>query len=261
MLIAGQPLTTLLASALIVTLGAAVQGAVGFGMALTTVPLLLWTGRPLSEAVAVLFGASLVQTAFGAWTVRHEIPWRTTLWVTAAQWATVPIGVLGMGALAAAGPTVVRQAVGGILVGVLALRFAFRPRPREQLARGWSVVAGASAGFLAGLVGMAGPPIVLFALAHPWSKNRLRGFLWASFLLMLPAGAVALAWRMGIEVLAWSLLGLALAPCSWLGSLAGMKLSRRWSSERLRVMATAMLGLVAASSIIGPLLGGDPTAR
>ncbi|MCA9656202.1 MAG: TSUP family transporter [Myxococcales bacterium] len=242
--------------ALVVTLGAAVQSAIGFGMGMVVVPLLLWSGRSLPEAVALLLAASLVQTAYGTWTVRAEVPWRTTLPVAAAQWAFVPLGVAGMVMLSEARPGVVDQAVGGIVGGVLVLRAVFRPRPRPQLARGWGLLAGAGAGFLAGLVGMGGPPIVLYALAHAWSKDRFRGFLWSSFLLVLPAATAVLVWRQGAELLRWSLLGLLLTPCPWLGSMAGLAVSRRWAVERVRLVAMGTLALIVAWSVLGPIVRG-----
>ena len=34
-------------------------------------------------------------------------------------------------------------------------------------------------GVLAGLCGMGGPPLVLWAMAHDWPTQRIRGFLFA----------------------------------------------------------------------------------
>lgn len=252
----GIPLAQLASAALIMTVGVALQSAVGFGMGLVTVPLLLWTGRSLPEAVAILLGASAVQNAYGTWTVRSIVPWRTTLGVATGQWVFVPLGVLAMGALAAAGPDVVKQAVGGIVAAILVLRAAFRPTPRASLPWTWGALAGAGSGFLSGLVGMGGPPIVIFALAHEWTKDQFRGFLWSSFLVMLPVTTTVLAVRMGVEVLGWTAFGIVLLPCLWLGSRAGLLLSHRWDAERMRNVATGMLVLVAAWSVLGPYLVG-----
>ena len=255
-MIFGQAVEALVAAALIMSLGVALQSAVGFGRGLVAVPLLLWTGRSLPEAVAILLGASAVQNAYGTWTVRRIVPWRTTLGVATGQWLLVPFGILAMGALTAAGPALVKQAVGGIVVAVLVLRAAVRPTPRDTLSWFWGALAGAGSGFLSGLVGMGGPPLVLFALAHAWTKDQFRGFLWSSFLLMLPATTTVLAWRMGVEILGWTAFGLALLPCLWLGSRAGLALSRRWDADRMRKVATGMLILVAAWSVLGPSLVG-----
>jgi uncharacterized membrane protein YfcA len=252
----GHSIEALAAAAAIMTLGVALQSAVGFGMGLVTVPLLLWTGRALPEAVALLLGASAVQCAYGTWTSRTLVPWRSTLPVAVAQWMFVPLGVAGMAALASAGPDVVKQAVGAIVAGILVLRAVVRPSPTDALPRAWAAATGAASGFLVGLVGMGGPPLVLYALAHDWDKDAFRGFLWSSFLLALPAAAIVLAIRLGVNVLGWSAFGLALLPLLWLGSKAGLALSHRWDAARMRTVATAMLVLIATWSVLGPLLVG-----
>lgn len=255
-MVLGQPIEALIGAAVILTLGVALQSAAGFGMGMVTVPLLLWTGRSLPEAVALLLGASVVQCAYGTWTSRDLVPWRSTLRVAVAQWIFVPVGVAGMAALASTGPDVVKQTVGGIVVGILVLRAAVRPTPRESLPSFWAALTGAAAGFLVGLVGMGGPPLVLYALAHTWDKDAFRGFLWSSFLLTLPAAALLLALRMGPEILGWTAFGLGLVPLLWLGSKAGLVLSRRWDAARMRTVATVMLVLIAAWSVLGPLVAG-----
>jgi uncharacterized membrane protein YfcA len=56
-------------------LGALLQSAVGFGMALVAVPLLVLAGRPLPIAVALVLGAAIVQTAYGSYIARERIRW------------------------------------------------------------------------------------------------------------------------------------------------------------------------------------------
>jgi uncharacterized membrane protein YfcA len=242
------------AIAVIVLLGAGLQGAVGFGMGLVAVPLLLFSGRTLPEAVAVLLGAGLLQTAYGAWLCRREIPWKQTASLAAVQWVAVPVGVMGMGLLAAAGPAVVKQVVGAIVIGLLILRAVLRPKPRDSVGTGWGVVASVASGLLAGLVGMGGPPIVLYALAHDWEKDTFRGFLFATFLLVLPTAGVALAWRMGVQVLGWTVVGAAMFPAVVVGSKVGFGVSKRWDAATMRRVATGLLVVIAGWSLIGPFV-------
>lgn len=134
-MVLGQPIEALVGAAVILTVGVALQSAAGFGMGMVTVPLLLWTGRSLPEAVALLLGASVVQCAYGTWTSRHLVPWRSTLRVAVAQWIFVPIGVAGMAALASTGPDVVKQAVGGIVVASWSSEPPSAPRPGSRFRR------------------------------------------------------------------------------------------------------------------------------
>lgn len=247
--------TALVLAALICCCGALVQAAVGFGMALFMVPLLLWVGFALPEAVAMVIGAALLQTAYGTWTVRAAIRWREALSFTAIHWLFIPVGVLGMVLLSdrVEGATL-KQAVGALILVLLVARVSLRPRPRAELHRGWTVLAAATTGTLAGLVGMPGPPMALYALAHEWDKDRFRGFLWSQFVLGLPVLLALLAWREGVAVLWFTALGLACLPLIGLGAKLGALISQRWERAQLQRAATILMFVIAAWSIVGPLV-------
>src|SRR5690606_26666439 len=110
----------------------------------------------------------------------------------------------------------------------VALRAVAAPPPRPQVPGRWGALAGVTSGILGGGVGMGGPPLVLFALAHDWPPDRFRVFLWSQFLLATPAVVTLFVWRYGASVLvAWAL-GIALAPAVWLGGAAGRRLASGW---------------------------------
>jgi uncharacterized membrane protein YfcA len=239
----------------ILGLGAMLQSAVGFGMALVAIPLLVLGGRPLPEAVALVLGAALVQTAYGTYVTRKQVVWRRTFSFAAIQWVALVAGVACMSLLVGANPAVIKQTVGAALFAIVTAQIVLRPHPRERLARGWTFAAAGSAGFIAGLVGMGGPPVVLFALAHRWSRDTFRGFLWSQFLLVLPILAVALVIRFGTGLVEWLGIGVATAPVVWLGSRIGLRVTQRWDSRRLHVAAVIMLYAIALASLFGPYLG------
>jgi len=240
--------------AAILGLGATLQSAVGFGMALAGVPLLVWAGHPLPVAVALLLGGALVQTAHGTYVTREHIRWRLALPFAAIQWLALGGGVMGMQRLSDADPAVMKQGVGAIVIIVMTAQLIVRPRPRERLAAVWTAVAASTAGLLAGLVGMNGPPLVFYALAHTWNRDRFRGFLWSQFLLVLPVLIVALAIRFGGQLLESVAIGVALAPILWLGSKLGIATTRRWDRKRLQLAAVIMLYLIGAAGVLGPYL-------
>lgn len=241
--------------AAILGLSALLQGAIGFGMALIAVPLLVLGDRPLPIAVALLLGAAIVQAAHGTYVARASVDWRRAFSIAAVQWVAVVAGVACMSLLLDADPVVIKQAVGGALLIVVTAQLVLRPTPRERLAPGWRFVAGGSAGFLAGLVGMGGPPLVLYALAHRWSRDTFRGFLWSQFLLVLPVLAVVLVLRFGGSLAGWVGVGVAMAPLVWLGSRLGLSVTRRWDGRRLQVAAVIMLYLIAVAGLLAPYLG------
>lgn len=241
-------------AAAVIVAASALQSAVGFGMGLFSVPLLLWAGHPLADAVALVTGAGVAQTSYGTWTARKSVRWRRTLTVAGLMALFVPVGVLGMFALSGFGPAVVKQWVGAMIIAALVTRVVAKPQPRPRV--GWlgTGLACAIAGVLAGLVGMPGPPLVIYALAHQWTKDEFRGFLWSVFLLGWPVLLVLLTWRFGTDVLIAFGIGLALTPAVWLGSPIGLRISSRWQVEQVQRAATFLLVIIAATSVISPFV-------
>lgn len=242
-------------AAVVLVLGAILQTAVGFGIGLFAIPLLIWLGHSLPHSVALLLGAAAVQSAIGVVAMRRIIDWRRTIFIGAFQWAAVPLGILAMGWFIDLGMAAVKQAVGASLFVLVTLRLFFRPAPRERLARPWGALSGGAAGFLAGMVGMGGPPLVFYAQAHAWDKDRFRGFLWAQLLTGQPAVLAMLTWRSGPTILVHYALGLALAPLLWLGTRAGFSLTARWKLHHVSLSATVVLYAIAVASMTAPFVG------
>jgi len=235
--------------------GAFLQTAVGFGIGIVCVPLLLWAGWSLPSAVAIVLGAGWIQSVFGVFKARRALLPPASIKVALGQWLMAPVGVMAMALLVSLGPGTVKQCVGLALLGVLTLRFLLRPAAKQALADGWAYFAGGAGGLLAGMVGMGGPPIVLFAMAHDWEKGTFRKFLWLQFFLGVPIVLAALVQRVGSAVLYDFATAVAFAPAIWLGSLAGLKLTARRTSRQLNLAAALLLYTLACASLLGPLLG------
>src|SRR5690606_41590317 len=101
---------------------------------------------------------------------------------------------------------------------------------------------GAVIGFLAGAVGMGGPPLVLYVLRQrQWRQQEQRAYLWSLFLLGAPARAALIAWHFGLGFLSHICFGLLLAPVVWVGSELVLRIGRDWSGETLRSAALVLL--------------------
>ncbi len=244
-----MPIEIAVAASILAT-GALLQSAVGFGLPLVSVPLLLLAGHSLPTAVSLSFGAALMQAAHGCYIGRDLIRWRLTLSLATIQWVTVGLGVAAMGLLVKGDPARVTQAVGALVVLAVTALWVLRPEPRDQVGAGWGVGAAATAGFMGGLVGIPGPPMVLFAMAHRWAPDVFRSFLWSQFLLILPVYAAALTFWFGLSMLGWFGLGVALAPVVWVGSWAGRALTRHWNARRVRIAATIVLYAIGVASLL-----------
>ncbi len=248
-----NPLLWLVAAG-IVTLGAFIQSASGFGLAIVSIPLLTLAGLRLPEAVAVVIAAATVQAALGLRSIRAAFRPAQTLPVAAGQWIGTPLGVLLLVTLLENGPEVARQAVGGVVILFNTLHLTLRPKPRKQLHSLFGPIAGFGGGLLGGLVGMGGPPLVFFAMAHTWDGKRFRGFLWWQLVCNAPVVLTVYALQFGVDVLWFALQGALCAPVLWLGTRAGLALSGRWSRAQIMVVAALLLYAVGLNGLLGHLL-------
>lgn len=231
--------------------GAFLQGVVGFAFVLVTTPLLLKAGMPLQQTVAVGATCIMLQTAVACWQTRREIPWREVMRVLVPRMIGLPIGIWLLTVLAASSPDRIKQVVGCAVLLAVGLMLLVRPKPKQHVPATATVAAGGSSGLLAGLVGMGGPPLVLWTALHPWSTRRSRAFLWASFLLVAPPQLGLLAWNYPHDTGQGMLFGVVgfplIAGFSYLGVRAGDFLPRRWL-RRAMFSLLAVIGVLYATA-------------
>jgi len=230
------------------------QGAVGFGSGLLAIPLMLWAGIDLPIAIATLPGAVAVQTAYNTWRYRVHVPWSKTVGTTVWRYLSLPVGVWLLVLLAEQTIDTAKQVIGAALLVVLTVQWFAKIQPREHLQWVWTPIAGGLSGVMAGALGMGGPPIVLWVMAHDWPSRASRAYLWVTFLLLMPPQTALLVWQFGWPVAYAVGLGLAAAPLVIVGATLGEKLGERLDRRRLRRAAFALLLIIALSSILGPLL-------
>jgi uncharacterized protein len=239
--------------------GSLTQGATGFGSAMIAIPLMLWGGLTLPAAIAVNTAIITLQGATSCWKHRESIPWSDTKAMVVLRFVSVPVGVLALTSMQAWGPIFVKQIVGITLLATLAFLLAFKVRPVAHLSPIWTAIAGSTSGFLTGAVGMGGAPLVTWTLTRDWEPARVRGFLWATSLQMVPISLVLLVWQFGAQVL-WSfLVGMIAFPIVALGNRWGIQLGDTFSRTVLRRVTYTLLAFTASVSILAPWL--TPTQR
>ena len=107
-------------------------------------------------------------------------------------------------------------------------------------------------GFLLGLCGIGGPPMVLWVMAHNWSMNRARAFLFFIFATGIPLQALLLWLAFGNPIFEAMLLGLVALPAVAAGLYVGLWLAHIAPDRALRNLSWAVLVLIAISSIVMP---------
>ncbi|MCC7146124.1 MAG: sulfite exporter TauE/SafE family protein [Phycisphaeraceae bacterium] len=239
---------------LVVFCGCVIQSAVGFGFALFAVPILVWAGLSLPASVCLSLTCMIFQSSLNCYEYRQHIRWRQTLPLFFLRLVSLPIGIWLMTQLIDFGPSRIKQVIGAFIFCFLVLQWSLRIKPRPHVHPGWTVLAGTSSGLAAGLVGMGGPPIVLWVMAHDWPPRQARSFTWTVFLQLMPINLAILILKFGPPLYQPLLIGLAMTPLGLLGTMLGVRLGAKLSSRRLRWAATLLLVIIALSSLLNPYL-------
>jgi uncharacterized membrane protein YfcA len=227
------------------------QSAVGFGFNLLAVPVLLFFGLKLHEAIAVSVVAQVWQHGVGVWHTRAAIVWRPLVPAIIAVAIFLFVGVALQGALRTWEASSIRRLVGVLILAGLLTMWYFKPTPKAHRHVAWAWLAGACGGLMGGLVGAPGPPLVLWIMAHDWSNQRLRGSIWAMFILLVPVLFVFLWLRYGNDLLIVMLPSVALIPIIQLAAMFGVRIGSAMSKQLLRRIAFALLLIIAVVSMLG----------
>jgi uncharacterized membrane protein YfcA len=207
--LSGVTLTNFLLASAVMATGSAVQGAVGFGLALFAAPILALIDPHL--APGPLLVANVALTAFMARRESHAIRRPDLVWSLGGRVVGIGIALLVMRALS---PRGIDLLFGGIVLAGVAmtaggLRFELNP--------GTLLGAGLTSGVMGTATAIGGPPMALVYQRE--TGPRIRGTLSAYFTIgaVLSAIGLALAGRFGTAELRD---GLLLCPGVVLGFLA-----------------------------------------
>jgi uncharacterized protein len=232
----------LVAAALATLAGATIQGSIGFGMNLVTVPVLALV-LPRSLPVTVVFLGVPISIAM----LRHEhrsLDRNGLTWIIIGR---VPGTIVGAWTVATASVAVRQGLIGAFVLGFVVASLAVPPipvDPRTQLA------AGAVSGVTGTAAGIGGPPIALLYQHH--AGPAMRSTLAASFFFgtLLSLTTLGIAGEVGWAQL---LLGAGLAPIVVIGSYASRRfhdvLDRGWMRPAVLVFAAVSACVVIVDAV------------
>ena len=238
----------------VLCLASTVQSAIGFAYALVATPLLIWADIPLPHVVTMVAACSFLQAVIGARHLRASIPWRVTLLAMAVRVSMLMVGLLILRRISAWDTGRIKFAVGMVLCLLVITQLFGRDRPAREIHWAWGPLAFGASGLLAGACGMGGPPLVLWALAHPWPVEKTRGFLFAVFAASIPIQLVLLYLTFGTDILRILIITLLLSPAVFAGAAIGLPLGNRLSRPVLCGIVYAVLLVIGLSSIVPYLL-------
>lgn len=166
-------------------IGATVLSTVGFGIGMTTTPVLLLVFDPQTAVVTVntisilLFGLIIHQN-------RSEIPLRSVAPWCVAGLAGVPVGVF---VLSSANASLLRIGITALIIALTAVTALNLQRVMPR-SRWFGLAVAAVVSALLNSLGIGGPLMALYILARGWPPNALRGSLALYFVVVEASGVV-----------------------------------------------------------------------
>jgi uncharacterized protein len=235
-------MSDLLLVILVFLCSALVHSVAGFGAGLVAMSLLVMQW-PVVQAIGVVSICSLLLNLWMAVSLRKDIQWTELRPMVLATFAGVPLGVLMLHSLP---EEWIIGGLGAILLGH-SLRSLFAKGGKVKPVSGrWGYVAGLCGGMLGGAFNTSGPPVILYATARGWPKDRFRATLQIYFSV---TGALAMTLFIASGVVNstsvyWTVIAV---PTMVAGFGIGQIVARRVSPEQFRVMVLIGLGIMGAN--------------
>lgn len=162
----------ILITSLFVFIASIIQGIVGFGFALISVPLLSLI-LPLDIIVPIVVAGSLVTNCIIVYFTREHIRLKQIKTMIIFGLLGIPLGVYGLNKI---NPDVLKMIIGILIIStsifmIKGIKVKFK---NVKISYG---IAGFISGFLKGCVSISGPPIVLFLSNEGYEKNEFKANL------------------------------------------------------------------------------------
>lgn len=220
------------------------RGFSGFGAGLILAPSLSLLFPPQHVIAAVLL---LEMTAAGGLIPEavHQTKWTEVLTLALSAAVMVPVGAYFLSVLE---PSLMRRVIGALILGFVVLLTTgqhYFPKPHISFTSG----IGALSGFLTGLAGIGGPPIVLYQLAgeNTAATNRAN---FISFFALTQFVALISYWVSGLLSIDALLLFAHFAPVFLLGLFLGGFCFKRVNESLFRKFVLALLLIAAILALV-----------
>lgn len=216
-----------------------VRGFAGFGSGMIMIAVLMALYPP-ATALPVVLLTELVLSLVLLPTAWFDIKW-TSIWpMVLAAAITSPAGVMVL--------SVLNEEVARVMVSVLILSFVIKLQLQRSLNEKPSTAnamrAGGLSGFMGGIAGMTGPPVVAFFLRLSLAPREIRATMIGYFVIVDAWLLWSFAWQTQVNSVHANLAFLALIPLvigSFVGSLlfplATPKIYRRIALTAISVAA------------------------
>jgi len=216
---------------------ALLQATNGFGFAVLAVPFFLFL-VPADQAIQLVIMLSLAISLVMIPPLRDAIDPGLLRRLTIGSAIGLPVGLVVFGY---SDPLIVRLAAGIVIVlfaAMLGWNRYRRRSPQMAMRPGFDLGAGAIAGVATGLVGMPGPPVMIYLMLAAAPMRAVRATLVAFFALVYAATLLSDVVFLGVTAAEWEIAA-TLLPLTWIGGVVGLRVA-----ERLPETAAAILSIL-----------------
>lgn len=230
---------------------AVLQATNGFGFAVLAVPFFLLL-VPADQAIQLVIILSLAISLVMLPRLRDAIDPHLLLRLAVGSAIGLPIGLVAFGY---SNPLIVRLAAGVVITLFAAMlgwnRYRRHP-PLVAMRLGLDLGAGTVAGAATGLVGMPGPPLMIYLMLASAPMRAVRATLVAFFVLVYAATLLCDVVFLGVPAGDWAIAA-ALLPLTWIGGIVGLRIADRLHETvavilSILVLAVAGLYTLAAAA-------------
>ena len=224
-----------LIACVIITFASAIQTAIGFGLALIAVPMLLLINPDMVPAPILL--VAFVQLSLNSWAHRKHINWQPLAYAFIGR---IPGTVLAAWALTATGLAGIQIFIGLAVLMAVAISLGNWNIAGSNINHFW---AGSVAGFTGTTSAIGGPPIAL--LYQHEQGDKVRANLSAFFVLGSIMSFAGMAWAGAVTQQSFYFAALFI-PAATVGFWLGIK-TKHWLQPRF--MRPAILILCGSSGL------------
>jgi uncharacterized protein len=236
-------LAIVVVAAVATLVGATIQGSIGFGMNLVTVPALALT-VPEALPVAVIVLGLPISLAM----LRHELADVDRAGISWIILGRIPGTVLGAWIVATVSTGTLQLVVGLVLLAIVLSSFVAPPIPVVPASQ---AITGAVSGVTGTAAGIGGPPLAVLYQRH--TGPAIRATLSASFLIgtVLSLAMLGVSGSVGTDQLA---LGAGLTPFVLAGVLLGRRAHRVLDKGWMRPAVLAFAAVSAVAVVVDALV-------
>ena len=238
----------LLITIVIIVIGGILRGFLGFGPALITIPVLAYLYTP-TEALVIHIIMEIPSTilllpiAFRHSQLKQMLPMFTSMILA------IPIGML---LIVTIDPQFMRMII-SIIVLLLVFFLASGIELKSITGRLSMIISGVIGGFIQGVAGMGGPPIVSVLLARGDDPDTSRGNV---MFLMLGIVVFSIATQIFYGLMSYKLiaLGLTASPIYMFATYFGSKYYSSKGKKVFRTLSLVLLAIIALSTFVASLI-------